>query len=79
MERLDVRVPDAAAGDADLRAHATRSDIPGRRRPPDRIWPPARRAVGHFRVMLQHYRRQRRLSVWRVRRTGLGIQTRSRR
>ena len=53
VERLDVRVPDAAAGDADLRAHAARSDLPGGRGPPDRIRPPARRAVGHFRVVLQ--------------------------
>jgi cyclic beta-1,2-glucan synthetase len=29
LERIDVRVPDAAAGDADLRQHAARSDLPG--------------------------------------------------
>ena len=77
VERLDVRVPDAAAGDADLRAHAARRDLPGRRRPPDRIRPPARRALGHFRVVLQRHRRPRRLSVQRVRRAGLGVQARS--
>ena len=31
VERLDVRVPDAAAGDADLRGHAARPDLPRRR------------------------------------------------
>ena len=39
----------------------------------------ARRAVGYFRVVLQHHRRPRRLSVWRVRRAGFGLQARSRR
>ncbi len=29
LERLDVRVPDAAAGHADLREHAARPDLPG--------------------------------------------------
>jgi hypothetical protein len=29
VERLDVRVPDAAAGDADLRQHAARPDLQG--------------------------------------------------
>ena len=72
VERLDVRVPDAAAGDADLRAHAARSDLSGGRGPPDRIRPAAWRAMGHFRVVLQHHRRPRHLSVWRVRRAGFG-------
>ncbi len=31
VERLDVRVPDAAAGDAELRGHAARRDLPRRR------------------------------------------------
>ena len=30
VERLDVRVPDAAAGDAELRGHAARPDLPRR-------------------------------------------------
>ena len=30
LERLDVRIPDAAAGHADLREHAARSDLSGR-------------------------------------------------
>ena len=37
VERLDVRVPDAAARDADLRGHAARPDVPGGRRTSDRV------------------------------------------
>ena len=54
-------------------------DVSGGRRPPDRIRPAARRAVGHFGIVLQHHRRPGHLSVQRVRRAGLGIQARSRR
>ena len=42
VERLDVRVPDAAAGHADVRPHAARRDLPRRRRPADRVRPRAR-------------------------------------
>ena len=37
LGRLDVRVPDAAAGHADLREHAARSDLPRRGPAADRI------------------------------------------
>jgi hypothetical protein len=48
VERLDVRVPDAAAGDADLRQHAARPDLQGGGGAADRLRQAARRALGHF-------------------------------
>ena len=48
VERLDVRVPDAAAGDADVREHAARPDLPRGGGAADRLRQPARRAVGHL-------------------------------
>ena len=39
VERLDVRVPDAAAGDADLREHAARPDLPRGGAAADRVRP----------------------------------------
>ena len=68
VERLDVRVPDAAAGDADLREHAARPDLPRGGGAADRVRHAARRAVGHVRVRLQHGRRAPQLPVPRVRR-----------
>ena len=58
LERLDVRVPDAAAGDADLRKHAARPDLPGGGGAADRVREAARRAVGHFGIRLQRGRRR---------------------
>ena len=56
VERLDVRVPDAAAGDADVRKHAARPDLPGGGGAADRVRQAARRAVGHLGIRLQHGR-----------------------
>ena len=70
VERLDVRVPDAAAGHADLPEHPARPDLPRHHQGADRLLAPARRAVGDFRVRLQHRRRQPELPVPRVRRAG---------
>ena len=77
LERVDVRVPDAAAGHADLRPHAARRDLPGRRRPADRLRPRARRAVGRLRVRLQQDRRSAQLPVPRLRRPRPRLQARS--
>src|SRR6185295_18837254 len=68
VERLDVRVPDAAPGDADVRKHAARAHLPGRGPPADRLRPRVRRALGHVRIRLQHGRRRPQLSVPRLRR-----------
>ena len=78
VERLDVRVPDAAAGDAD--ATRTRcSTRPARRSCSRQIdyGRAARRAVGHLRVGLQHDRRAPELPVPRLRRAGPGPQARA--
>ncbi len=66
--RLDVRVPDAVAGDAELHRHAARSHVQGIGETPDRLWPSAGGAVGHFRIGLQRGGRRAELSVPRVRR-----------
>ena len=58
MERLDVRVPDAAAGDAHVRKHAARSDLRRGRGAADRVWKRARRALGHIGERLQQRRRR---------------------
>jgi hypothetical protein len=46
VERLDVRVPDAAAGDAQLSEHAAGPDLPVGDRCADRLWQAPQRAVG---------------------------------
>ena len=79
VERLDVRVPDADAGDAELREHAARRDHAGRRGAAGALRTPARRALGHLRIGLQHHRRPSQLSVPGVRRAGARTQARSRR
>jgi hypothetical protein len=53
LERLDVRVPDADAGDAHVRQHAARSNVPRDGRAADRVRQAARRALGHLGVRLQ--------------------------
>ena len=77
LERLDVRVPDAAPGHAHLREHTARPDLPGVGAPADRLRQAARRAVGHLGVGVQHDRRPHELSVPRVRRSGAGIEARA--
>ena len=66
--RHDVRVPDAAAADAQLPGHAARSELPRQRAAPDRVRPPARRAVGHLGVGVCVHRSRGQLSVPGVRR-----------
>ena len=79
VERLDVRVPDAARRDAGLRRHAARPDVQGGGQAPDRVRPAPRRAVGHFRVGVQPARRAAHLPVPRVRRARPRPQARPRR
>jgi hypothetical protein len=71
VERLDVRVPDAAAGDADY--ENTLLDQTCRAAVRQQIdYGAARRAVGHLRVGLQPDRRPPELPVPRLRRAGPG-------
>ena len=66
--RHDVRVPDAAAADAQLPRHAARSELPRQRAAPDRLRPAARRAVGHLGVGVRLHRPRGQLPVPRLRR-----------
>src|SRR6185312_9543682 len=50
LERIDVRIPDAPAGDADLRKYPARPDLRGRGGATDRIWTATRRTVGNVGV-----------------------------
>ncbi len=79
LERLDVRVPDAAPGDAHLRQHAARPDLPRVRGPPDRLRQAARRALGHLRIRLQLGRCEPQLPIPCVRRARSRAETRTRR
>ena len=80
VERLDVRVPDAAAGDADrTRARCSTCDVSRGGRSPDRVRPRAQGAVGHLGERLLQVRRAAQLPVPRVRRAGPGLQARARR
>ncbi len=65
VERVDVRISDAAAGDADLRQYIARSDVPRRGRTADRLWQATRRAMGNIRGRLQRGRCPAQLSVSR--------------
>ena len=58
--------------------HAARPDLPGDRRPTDRVREAARRALGHFGVRLQLGRCQPQLSVSRLRRARSGAEARAR-
>src|SRR4030095_3339775 len=78
MERLDVRIPDAAAGDAHLREHFARPDVPGGRGTTYRLWTATRRAVGHVGVRLQHRRCPTQLPVPRLWSPRPGLETRPR-
>ncbi len=77
LERLDVRVPDAAAGDAELRAHAARPDRQGGGGAADRVRRAARPALGHVGIRLQHGGRASQLPVPRLRRARPGAETRA--
>ena len=79
MERLDVRVPDAAADHADVRRHDPRRDVPRRRASTDSLWQGARGALGHLRIGLQQDRRPPQLSVQGVRCPRPRVQARPRR
>ena len=59
LGRDDVRVPDAAAPDAELPGNAARSELPRQRPTPDRVRPPTRRAVGDLGVGVRVHRSRR--------------------
>ena len=63
LGRHDVRVPDAAAADAELSRDAARPELPRERPAPDRLRPPARRAVGDLGVGVRVHRSRRQLPV----------------
>ena len=79
MERLDVRVLHAPAGDARLSRHAPRRNLPRRRGAADPIRTSARRPLGHLRVGVQRAGPRPELSVPRVRRAGARVEARPRR
>src|SRR4029079_6902674 len=79
VERVDVRVLDAAADHALVRAHAARRVLWRRRGAADRVRPREEGALGYFGVGLQQDRRPPQLSVSRVRRAWVGVQARPRR
>ncbi len=78
LERLDVRVPDAAPGDAHIRQHAARPVLSRDGGPADRLREAARRALGHLGMRLQLGRREPQLPVPRLRRARAGVEARSR-
>ena len=78
LERLDVRVPDAAPGDARVRQHAARPDLPRDGGPADRLREAARRALGHLGVRLQLRRCEPELPVPRLRRSRPRAEARAR-
>ena len=59
MERVDVRVPHAAARDARLSAHASERDLPCGDQPAHRVRKSGRRSLGHLGVGLQRAGRRR--------------------
>ncbi len=79
VERHDVRVPDAAAGDAQLSGNAARRVVPHGGAPADRLCGHARHAVGDLRERLHGRRSPGQLPVQGVRRAGPWIEARTRR
>ena len=66
---IDVRVPDAVAGDARAGRQPARADQPADRAPADRVRADARRSVGHLGVRLQRPRPGVHLPVFELRRS----------
>jgi len=79
LERIDVRVPHADAGDAHLRQHAAGAGGARRGATPDPVRAAARRAVGHVGIRLQPHRRAPELPVPCLRCPGAGVAARARR
>ena len=79
VERVDVRVPDAAARDADLSGHAAARDLRRHRPAADPVRRAARRAVGHLGVRVPRAGSRRQLSIPRLRRARARPQARTRR
>ena len=66
---IDVRVPDAGAGDACARRQPPRPDVPPRRPSPDPVRLRTRRPVGHLGIGVQRPRPRPHLSVLELRRS----------
>ena len=79
VERHDVRVPDAAAADAQLSGDAARPVLRAGPAAPDAVRGEPGRAVGHLRVGLRGRRSARSLPVQGLRRPGAGAEARARR
>ena len=79
VERVDVRVPDAAARDADVSGHAAARDLRRRRPAADPVRRAARRAVGHLGVRVSRAGSRGELSIPRLRRARARPQARARR
>ena len=77
VERVDVRVPDAAARHAHVSRHAAARDLRRRRPAADPVRRPARRAVGHLRVGVSRAGSRRQLSIPRLRRARARAQARA--
>jgi hypothetical protein len=77
LERVDVRVPHAAAVHEDLPQDASRPVVSERRPPPEGLRRRARRAVGHLGVGLQLRQPPGRLPVQGLRRAGPRPQARA--
>ncbi len=70
LVRLDVRIPDAGAGDAFSREQHAEPDLRAGRGAPDRIRRRARRSLGHIRIGVQRARFGFHISVLGVRSAG---------
>ena len=77
--RHDVRVPDAAAVDAQLSWHAARPELPREHTSADGIREAPPHPLGHFRIGLQSHGPRRHLSVQGIRSAGARPEARARR
>ncbi len=79
VERLHVRVPDAARRHAGLRRHPARPDVQGGGEAPDRVRQAPGRALGHLGMRVQPARLAPRLPVPRIRGARPRLEARPRR
>ena len=77
--RIDVRVPDAVAGDARAGGEPARADEPLHRSPADEVRGQASGALGRFGIGVQRARHRAHLSVLELRRPRPGAEARSQR
>src|SRR2546423_11768692 len=77
MDRHDVRIPHAVAGNAQLSRDVAGRNLRSSGVAPNRIWPRARRALGNFGIGLRGARSAFQLSIRAFRRSRLGTEARS--